>query len=80
MQHHAGAILHHGRRQHHELRADTDSRREATGQIVAVVVMGAAKQIAPENLKPKGYSPRQREVHRATVSRDFGAPEWLCRF
>jgi hypothetical protein len=56
----------------------TDFRRE--GQIVAVVVMGAAKQISPENIKPKGYSPRQRGVHRATVSRDFGAPEWLCRF
>jgi hypothetical protein len=57
----------------------TDFRHEATGQISAVVVKEAAKQIPPENLKPKGYSLGQREVHRATVSHDFGEPEWLCR-
>ena len=58
----------------------TDFRREANGQISGVVVKEAAKQISPENLKPKGHSPGQREVHRATVSRDVGEPEWLCRF
>ena len=58
----------------------TDFRHEATGQISGVVVKEAAKQISRENLRPKGYSLGQREVHRETVSRDFGAPEWLCRF
>jgi hypothetical protein len=58
----------------------TDFRHEATGQISGVAVKEAAKQIPPENLKPKRYSLGQREVHRKTVSRDFGAPEWLCRF
>jgi hypothetical protein len=58
----------------------TDFRHEATGQISGVVVKEAAKQISPENLKPKCHSLGQREVRRATVSRDFGEPEWLSRF
>jgi hypothetical protein len=53
----------------------TDFQREATRQISGVVVKGAAKQISSENLKTKGHSPGQREVHRLTVSRDVGEPE-----
>jgi hypothetical protein len=56
-----------------------DLRHEATGQISGAVVKEAAKQISPENLKPKDYSLGQREVHRATVSRDVGESEWSCR-
>ncbi len=57
----------------------TDFQREATGRISGVVVKEAAKQISSENLKPKGPLGNGK-VHRLTVSRDVGEPEWLCLF
>jgi hypothetical protein len=54
--------------------------QEIASAVVSLTALEAAKQISPENLKPKGYSLGQREVHRATVSRDVGEPEWSCRF
>ncbi len=59
----------------------TDFRCEATGQISDVVARETAKQMPSGESQVKTlFPPGQREVHRATVSRDVGDPEWLHRF
>ena len=53
---------------------------EATGQISDVVGRETAKQFPRSVSSQKAIPTGQREVHRVTVSRDVGDPEWLRHF
>jgi hypothetical protein len=53
---------------------------EATGQISDVVGRETAKQFPRTVSSQKAIPTGQREVHRVTVSRDVGDPEWLRHF
>jgi hypothetical protein len=81
MQHHAGAVGHHGRGKNRELcagyglpvRTDrTNFRRRGQGD--------SQGNFLGEFQPKKVISTGQREVHRATVSRDIGDSEWLRGF